>query len=249
MVAAYVLLLISKVFAQSDQDVVTAEIENPDGSINIVIGTPEDMLKRAQQAVDGKDYKQAESRYRGVLAYYPHHARTHIDLANLLRYGMKRYTEAIEEYRKAIESGGTNKKGIAFCHELIGEVYLNDLAMPQEAIEEFKKSIESDPANAKNPSILFNLTVALKQSGRTEEALEYRQKTIKAAPESDLGLMARGELLANEGKHEEALLFLEKARERLNHGALLPVIDNAIKAIKQRLAAQSAGAPTTGPGN
>jgi tetratricopeptide (TPR) repeat protein len=215
----------------------TVEVENQQGTIDLVLGTREDIQRRAERAIENKNYKEAESCYKAILQHNPGDCETHIYLAHLHRYGIRQINDAIAEYKKAIECLRyiSNKKAIGLCQEMLGQIYLNDLNMPQEAVEEFKKSQENDPDNTTNIKLLFNLGVALKQLGRADEAAPYFNKIVEMNPESDLAYVVRAQALASQGQLTEALDALQKAKELAKSEETLTMINAAIESLKGHL--------------
>lgn len=223
-------------YAQQSNDLLTVEIENQDGTVDIVLGNREDIKKRAERAIENKNYNEAKSCYKTILKQNPGDCEIHTYLAHLYRYGMGQINNAVVEYKNAIGclSYTANKKAIGFCQNMLGQVYLNNLNMPKEAAEEFKKSQINDSDGATDLSLLFNLGVALKRLGLRDEADSYFKKIIEIKPESDFAYLVRAQFFVSQGQLARASEALEKAKELAKSEEMLSVVNVAIESLKAK---------------
>lgn len=76
-----------------------------------------------------------------------------------------------EKYRKEAEAL-KNRNQVRFAHELAGRIALQEKDYPK-AIEEFKL------ANQQDPEVLYNIALALQESGKGAEAREYAEKAAR----------------------------------------------------------------------
>lgn len=236
-IASYIIVILpfflnSICYSQNSQEVIAVPIENKEGSVDVIVGSIQEILNDAEEAKKIGDYKTAEACYKAVIEYSPQNARLHVDLANLYRFGLGLFEQAIKEYKIAESLSGDNKKGIGFCQEMEGQIYLNDLHIPKEAVSEFEKSLDSNLENINNIPLLFNLAVALNKVDRGEEAENYLKKIIELNPESDFAYVSRGQLLTNSGDYEGAINALIKAKQITSNKELTVIADSAIDIIK-----------------
>jgi len=150
-----------------------------------------------------------------------------------------RYTEAVPEWRKAIELNpddprAHNNLGLALVEtnkpeealvEYQKSLQLNDQSSSahnnfgsllaqqgkiDEALAQFERAVELNPANGRAHC---NLGAALSEKGRTEEALDHLRKGVELEPKFADGQNNLGAALARAGALDEAVEHMAKAVE------------------------------------
>lgn len=165
---------------------------------------------------------------------------THL-LSGKLAFSAKRYTEAVDAYRKAIAADpekagakvdlgvalaklGKYKEAIAQFEAAIelapdnasanfdlGAVY-SYLGNHAKAIEHFQIVIDKDPKDA---GAHLGLADALRNAGRFENAFEHYKTAVRLKPELTSGWLNMSALLSSAGQHGEALRILEDSHTRM----------------------------------
>ena len=103
---------------------------------------------------------------------------------------------------------------MAICYDRIGE--------GDKAKEEFEGALKEAP---NDPSILNNMGINAKKSGRTEDAVKAYKEAIEAHPDYSLGYYNYGITLTEQGNLSEAIEAFNKSREcnPNNHFATLAI--------------------------
>jgi len=165
---------------------------------------------------------------------------THL-LSGKLAFSAKRYTEAVDAYRKAIEADpgkvgakvdlgvalvklGKYKEAVAqfeaaielapdnaSAHFDLGAVYAY-LGDYSKSIEHFQKVVEKNPEDA---GAHLGLANALRNKGQHESAFEHYKTAVMLKPESTSGWLNMSTLFSTTGRHGEALRVLEDAHTRM----------------------------------
>ncbi|ALS02281.1 hypothetical protein ATZ33_13065 [Enterococcus silesiacus] len=138
----------------------------------------------------------SESTSDDVLRYY--------NLGNALEK-QKKYQEAGEAYRKAIELNPTH----ATTYYNLGCV-LEEQGKYEEAVEAYQKAIELNPDYA---SAYYKLGNILDKQGKYEEAVEAYKKAIESNPDHASTYYKLGNRLYKQGKYEEVVQAYKKAIE------------------------------------
>ena len=99
-------------------------------------------------------------------------------MGRLLHEDLKRYAEAEDAYRKAIELN----PGIAWVWAYLGQLLHEDLKRHAEAEEAYRKATELDPENWRAWIRLVELL--LEQDGRLSEVFELADKCSKGHPKN-----------------------------------------------------------------
>jgi len=114
-----------------------------------------------------------------------------------------KYTQAIEEYQKAILADP--KRSISYYN--IGMVY-NDLGKTQSAISQFNKIIELDPRDAKG---YYGLGLVYQRIGKVDKAISEYKKAVELDPERDFIYVNLGSAYISKGMLQEAVASFQKA--------------------------------------
>ena len=162
------------------------------------------------------NFRQAVDQFGLAVAANPDYTEALLSLSITLN-DMGRYEEARAAYAKAAEvlsrDGAAPRENlfrgrIANLHKELGELYLA-LGQHDDAIVEFRKSVAVAPWY---PDLRIRLVVALRESGRTEEALSEVDAFLEGSPRSAPALLQKGILhylagdrLAARRSWEEAL--------------------------------------------
>jgi tetratricopeptide (TPR) repeat protein len=133
---------------------------------------------RGQMLLREKRYAEAERELREAIRLRPHFAGPKWSLSQVL-VAMNRADDALHVVEEAAADDPTNAAGLSY----LGNLYL-DHKMPERAIPVLEAGRRIDP---RNETIVFNLAVAYRETGRTKDAIE----TYRAAAELGGGLAAR----------------------------------------------------------
>jgi tetratricopeptide (TPR) repeat protein len=120
------------------------------------------------------------------------------------------HNQAIREYREAL-SINPNKAGI---HFRLGRVFLaRQQAQPDsdsemEALKEFEQELLLDPTNA---NAAYEAGELHRKAARFDKAQELFSIALRHYPDFEDALIGQGRTLSSQGKHQDALPFLNKA--------------------------------------
>lgn len=129
---------------------------------------------------------------------------------------MGRYEDAKAVYQRASQSlaragdatrGGIFRGRIANLHAELGGLYLA-LGQCDDAIREYREALEAAP---EYPDVRVRLAAALREAGRTAEALEETEKVLAARPDHVRARLQQGILLYLSGDKEAARRAWENA--------------------------------------
>ncbi len=162
-----------------------------------------ELITRAQTAMNEKKWAEAAEILRQMTATEPGRWEYHRSLGDAL-LNLGKYEDAIRSYETGIPlvqkepttaaPGGTAadlKLGAARMLVSEGNAFLK-LGKPAEAISAYGKAAQSDP----NPgTAYFNIAATCYNLGRTEEALEYCNKTIAIDPARADAYFIKGSVL------------------------------------------------------
>jgi len=147
--------------------------------------------------------KEAEQCFRHNLGLV---ASTYFNLG-LTLFRTQRFTEALENFRRALELEPENPE----FHNLIGQTY-DELGQPVEAEQSLRRAIEIDGNYALG---YYDMGVILaKREGRNQEALVAFEQALKIDPDIVDAHYAIACLHALSQKEELALAFLKKALQK-----------------------------------
>jgi len=138
---------------------------------------------RAVQLQQAGKWAEAEAEYRAVLAARPNHAEAHANLGAVL-IRMERYREAIKEYETALKLAPNLTPillNIGLAHYRKGDF--------EKAVPAFRRFLKSSPENAQAIQLTALSLVAL---GRDDEALQYLEPALAAAPNDPALIYALG---------------------------------------------------------
>lgn len=144
----------------------------PHGRTRKVANPLNDLLERAQAALDRKDYAAAIEPLNKLISEKPDVAYAHFQLAYAYT-GLERWNEAQSEYRQAIQLDPK----MSAAHLNLGLLLLNRDA--HAAIEPLRRATELLPAESR-PRFLLGL--ALERSGKLSEAVETYQGAESLSP-------------------------------------------------------------------
>ncbi len=144
---------------------------------------PAAAFARAVKLQQAGKWAEAETQYRAVLAARPDYAEAHANLGAVL-IRMDRYSEAIREYETALKIAPNLTPillNIGLAHYRKGDY--------AKAVAAFKRFLKSSPRNAQALQLTSLSLVAL---GRDEEALQYLEPALTAAPNNPVLIYALG---------------------------------------------------------
>jgi tetratricopeptide (TPR) repeat protein len=159
-------------------------------------------------------YRNLETLWQKTLARNPDCSMAHNDLGSLL-YDQGHIEEAMEHYRKAIQSDPNN------CEALINlGIAFAARRQFNEAIENYRRAIEIQPNDC---DTLNNLGATLATEGRFDEAIENFRKAIQILPNHCGALNNLALVLAASPKAEfrngaEAVRLAKRACELTHYG-------------------------------
>lgn len=114
-------------------------------------------LYKGNQSFMNKNFDEASSHYLKAIEKNKENFDAHYNLANTL-YRKKMYSDAISEYKKAIDFAQNNNDKKQVLYNLGNAQFLNK--NKKEAIESYQKALKIDP---KNKEILKNLRIVKKE--------------------------------------------------------------------------------------
>lgn len=168
------------------------------------------------------NFRQAVERFGQAIAANPDYTEALLSLSVTLN-DMGRYEEARSAYGKAADvlsrdgsppQANLCRGRIANLHKELGELYLA-LGQFDEAIAEIRKAIAVAPWY---PDLRIRLVIALREAGRTKEALSEVDSYLAVSPGSAPALLQKGILHFQAGNRALARRAWEEAlyREPLN---------------------------------
>ena len=129
--------------------------------------------------------------------------------ADTLR-NQKRYTEAIEIYRKILATD----RDFGMAYAGMGDVLFR-LERHEEAIKSLKRSVELDPLSSSATTSLLLMGQAASKLGRSSEATQYYERAVELDPQNAGALEFLAMVRFGEKRYEEALRLITFARD--NH--------------------------------
>lgn len=123
----------------------------------------------------------------------------------IIRYEAKEYRDAIEIYKRAVES---NPQDSILLFNL--SVALCALGRNQEAITASRKAVKIDPANAKIWNRIGYLYITM---GRPDEAIRHFQKAIELAPTASIYYESLAIGYGMMGHSDESMRQINRSRE------------------------------------
>ncbi len=166
--------------------------------------TPAVVYNYAISLLKAKQYSQAITQLQRVLAQEPDMSQAWQALALSLRQA-RRWTEAVDAYRKALSFGedATLQFNLAYCLRRAGSV--------TEAVAAYRRAIDLDPTMKE---AYYNLGNTLIAAQRYEEALGVLGEAEKREPDSYRILFNQGLCLYHLGRYDEAIDKYEAALEQ-----------------------------------
>ncbi len=164
-----------------------------------------DLYAEKAKALQGLKQKEARNAIVDIILNIEKNHPVGIYYKGVDNYENKRYEEAIEAYKKAIEVDPE----FPFPYNGLGLIYYNQKRY-EEAIEAYKKAIEVDPEYSSPYNGLGN-TYYFQQ--RHEEAIEAYKKAIEVDPEYSSPYNGLGNTYYFQQRHEEAIEAYKKAIE------------------------------------
>ncbi|GAA5177675.1 tetratricopeptide repeat protein [Niveibacterium umoris] len=197
---------------------------------------------------------EAEACFRRAMALQPDRADIYVNLAHLLK-SAGRTQEAIDHYREALSRApAALPLRVALCEALIdarrcdealsaagAETTVDPAELwqmrgnahfvagrPQQAEAAYARALQVQP---QHPAVLYNSALACERCGRRDLAIARLRQLVGLAPETLNAQIKLGDLLKEEGHHEEA----EQAyRSALNLRATVPEVQNNLGALLSR---------------
>ncbi len=154
-----------------------------------------------QRTLDWRD--KAEKMAQKALALDPELAEAHLTLGRVYDFE-KKYTEAIEEFKKVIELRPNNND----AQRRIGYVYQNDLYDYPKALASFQKALEIRPTDAKSYRGMGSSYTSMR---RYDEAIKFIQKGLEISPDDIYLLTFLADAYRYQRKFDEALNIYYKA--------------------------------------
>ena len=145
-------------------------------------------------------WQDKESLWRHVIAHHPQAPDAHFNLGVAL-YDQGRYKEALPIARIAVEQAANDTQGRLHLGAILCQ-----LGQYEEAEGYFRYLIEHNPT----PEAYLNLSVALHEQDRHEEALDAVRFVLKQAPDNAQAHSNLSAILGELGRYEEALDTLSK---------------------------------------
>jgi tetratricopeptide (TPR) repeat protein len=168
------------------------------------------------------DQKKAEEQFKTAQAMEPDSEEVVLNLARL-------YAESgdLEQAAKAIETVPVDDR-TAKMEDVLGSTY-EQLKRSKEAIAAYQRAEGLEPGD---PRTLDALAHALLSDNQLDEALKQYRALAEADPENAAALVRIGEIQRRQGKYEDALATIRKARRMdsssleagYNEGLLLDVL-------------------------
>jgi tetratricopeptide (TPR) repeat protein len=194
------------------------------------------------------DHAKAEEQFKTAQAMDPESEDVVLNLARL-------YAESgdIEQEAKVLETVPVGDR-TAKMENALGASY-EQLKRPKDAIAAYQRAADMEPGDART---LEALAQALLNDNQLDEALKEYGELVKADPENAGALVHMGEIQRRQGKYEDALATIRKARGKdannleagYNEGLLLDVLgrlDESAKVFEKMvdLTSHANGAYTT----
>jgi len=182
----------------------------------------EDRMVLGQLYTVKHDQKKAEEEFKTAQAMEPDSEEVVLNLARL-------YAESgnIEQEAKVIETVPAADR-TAKMEDVLGAAY-EQLKRTKEAIAAYQRANDLEPGD---PRTLDALAHALLSDNQLDEALKRYRELAEADPENSGALVRIGEIQRRQGKYEDALATIRKARKMdsgsleagFNEGLLLDVL-------------------------
>ena len=144
---------------------------------------------------------EAERRYRKVLAIDESHGRARAGLGTVL-FGQKRYAEALEQLRVAVESPISDDRGTPYLMMARAAAELGDVDESEAYLDRAIAATREQRQDA--PGLYATLAEALMDRGRFEAAAVALREAVEADPKHGGVLRILGELAWRQGQLAEA---------------------------------------------
>ncbi|MEW6982592.1 sulfotransferase [Colwelliaceae bacterium 6471] len=151
-------------------------------------------FEQVKNALNEKNYHQAESTCRNVLAQHPHHPQALYTLATLA-FQVKAYQQAVSILEKGLSYAPYHIN----LWELLTKNY-SHLGFLEQAINAAKKIVEMEPAKTNH---YLRLATELANAGCFEESLAALEQAILLSPSVANIHLQRGHVLKTLGRREE----------------------------------------------
>jgi len=166
-----------------------------DGKRVIVTGTSEELWQTAEKLTETGDYERAKMFYQQMIENNPGDARTYLLLGRLYQFKLKKFADAIKQYKRAEHLvSDANPGARAFCRRLSAEAYRelaessNSLIYFAQAITEYEKILGYDPDDVE---VLYQLGSCRLNSHDYDRAIEMFKLAVEKKPDSEWGKMAK----------------------------------------------------------
>lgn len=147
---------------QSEPAAAAAEFRR---ALDILPGDYGSRQKLAETLIRMGNFEEGIGEFRTLLSQKPYHAPAHFTMAYALAQ-LQRFDESIEAYEQSIRF---HPGYVVTAHNMIGLIQLGQKKYDSAAAS-FQKALDLNVADAAKSDLLYNLSVALKRSGRDTEA-------------------------------------------------------------------------------
>lgn len=162
-------------------------------------------MKRAYEALEEEDYKQAEQFLAAELEAYPKNGYAWY-FASVLEYQLKSYGDALTTINEAIRYLPKKDKGfMAMAYSVRGQIY-SDLDNAEAALNDYNKAIKYNPKAESGYEKRSQLYYEL---GNYELSNEDYKTLIYLDPGSTLAYMGVGRNFYAQERYEDAIAFFE----------------------------------------
>ncbi len=164
----------------------------------------DNIFRRGTQALQRRDFTQAQKAFETVIAKEPTHGQAHLDLGLALG-AQNKFFDAMAAFRKEEEISPDDSRAYMMAAALA-----NGHGQENEATEELKKLLKVNPENGDAAADLSQL---LNQAGKYQESAQVLENAIKTAPNSATLQYGLGSTYLKMGESEKAVTHMRAAVE------------------------------------